>query len=63
MSILIKLRNSNKLYCKVIKRKLITVVIVKYELLNDFTKNTILFILCLIFRERINKYFKNVFRD
>ncbi len=46
-----------------IKRELTTVVIAKYELLNDVTKSTILSVLCLAFQKRMNECFKNVFRN
>jgi len=45
------------------KRESTTVIIAKYESLDDFTKSTISFVLCLIFQERMNECFENVFRD
>ncbi len=44
------------------KSELTTRVIVKFKLLNELTKSTILSVLCLVFRERMNECFKTSFQ-
>ena len=45
------------------KRESTTVVIAEYGSLDDLTKSTIPPVLCLVFRERVNECFGDVFRD